>query len=104
MSETAPDNPAAVMYTINAIAAIVRREGQHDYSRSEALPNGAQVASLCGLTVIWDRNSNITLRGRDVDVTMDHMNVSFAKGDENILQAWHRVLAALDNAFIHRAV
>jgi hypothetical protein len=95
-------NHAATMYTINAIAAIVRREGLHDYSRSDIA--GAQVATLCGLTVTWDRNSTITLRGRDVDVTMDRASVAFAKGNHDILQGWHRVLAALDNAFIHRAV
>ena len=94
-------NNAAVMYTINAIAAIVRREGLHDYSRDET--PGCQVATLCGLTVTWDRN-NITLRGRDVDVTMDRLSVNFTKGDATVLQGWHSVLAALDNAFMHRAV
>ncbi|MBU0799581.1 MAG: hypothetical protein KKA05_01120 [Alphaproteobacteria bacterium] len=96
---TNAQNSAAAAYTLNAIAAIVRREGAHDYARGGI---GAEVASLCGVTVSWKRDG-LTLSARDVDVVMQHGAITFARGDIKALQGWHRVLADLDNVFLRRA-
>lgn len=85
---------AAESYTVNAIAAIIRREGVHDYGRGDA-------AALCGLTAVWGVGT-ITLRARDLDVTVEGGDVQFARGDADTLRAWHRVLADLDSAFQRR--
>ena len=97
-----PDNAqncAADAYTINAIAAIVRREGLHNY----AVDAGMQVAALCGVTVTWN-SGIIRLAARDVEAVMDGGAVTFARGNGAALRDWHRVLADLDNVFLRRFV
>ena len=88
-------NSAADAYTVNAIAAIIRREGVHDYGRGDT-------ASLCGVTAVW-KGGSITLRARDMDVTLDRTGVRFVRGDSAALRGWHRVLADLDNVLMRRA-
>lgn len=86
---------AAEAYTVNAIAAIIRREGVHDYGRGDT-------ASLCGVTAVWKAGA-ITLRARDIDVTLDRGGVRFDRGNAVVLRGWHRVLADLDNVLMRRA-
>lgn len=96
---THPENNAAAAYTLNAIAAIVRREGAHDYVRTAA--GTFRTASLCGVTVTW-QDRGLTLSARDVEISMIDGAIDFARGDFTALQGWHRVFADLDNVFLHR--
>lgn len=86
---------AAESYTINAIAAVIRREGVHHYGRGDS-------ASLLGVTAVWSPGV-ITLRARDMDVVAQGGEVRFARGDADTLRAWHRVIADLDNVLLRRA-
>jgi hypothetical protein len=99
MTDNAQNLCAADAYTINAIAAIVRREGQHNY----AVAAGTQVAALCGVTVTWNAGV-IRLAARDVEAVMDSGAVTFTRGNTAALRDWHRVLADLDNVFLRRLV
>lgn len=94
-----PENNAAAAYTLNAIAAIVRREGAHDYLRTAA--GTFRTAALCGVTVTWQDDA-LCLSARDVELAMTDGMVHFTRGDYAVLQAWHRVFADLDNVFLHR--
>lgn len=96
-----PENNAAASYTLNAIAAIIRREGAHDYTRCAA--RSYRTASLCGVTVTW-QDGGMRLSARDVEVSLIEGLVDFTRGDYAALQAWHRVFADLDNVFLHRPV
>jgi hypothetical protein len=86
---------AADAYTVNAIAAIIRREGVHNYGRGDT-------ASLCGVTALW-APGDITLRARDVEVTLGRDGIRFVRGNADALRGWHRVLADLDNVLMRRA-
>ncbi len=88
-------NSAADAYTVNAIAAIIRREGVHNYGCGDT-------ASLCGVTAVWTAGV-ITLRARDMDVTLGRDGVRYDRGDADALRGWHRVLADLDNVLMRRA-
>lgn len=94
-----PENNAAAAYTLNAIAAIVRREGAHDYIRTAA--GTFRTASLCGVTVTW-QDHGLALSARDVELSMLDGAIDFIRGDYAALQGWHRVFADLDNVFLHR--
>lgn len=94
------ESSAAAAYTVNAIAALVRRNGVHDYTRSAAA--GTQAASLCGVAVLWN-GAAITLTARDVQVVMVDGAVTFNRGGLAALQSWHRVLADYDSVFDRRA-
>lgn len=88
-------NSAAAAYTINAIAALVRRNGVHDYTKNAV--NGSQAASLCGVAVTWFATGEITLAARDVHARMEGNAVTFTRGTIELLQVWHKMLADLDS-------
>jgi hypothetical protein len=88
-------NNTADAYTVNAIAAIIRREGVHNYG-------GGDSAALCGVTAVW-KAGTITLRARDMDVTLSVDGVRYDRGGADELRGWHRVLADLDNVLMRRA-
>lgn len=96
---------AADIYTLNAIATIVRREGLHDYLRRADTATETETASLCGVTVLWDRDpARITIKARDLEVAFVNGSLlDYARGTSAILQYWHRVLADLDNVFMRRS-
>lgn len=97
-------NHVQIYALANDIAAVVRREGQHDFAQSSA-------ASLLGLSVVTVDGLLKRLHAADLDIVFDHRVPAndhdgagyaaclFHKGVPSDLASWHRRLGGLNGFF-----
>jgi hypothetical protein len=100
-------NDGQVLAMVNAIAGMVRRNGQHDFKKVSG-GHECSAAHLCGLCVHSNGTELLRIHAADLDIELgetanDSMRsfLRFRRGTPAILQNWHGRLGHL-HAFLSR--
>lgn len=92
---------ASVIDTVDAIADVVQRHGQHDF-RTGTTGRFTRVATLCGLTVYFDGGKVRRIHAHDMDLRCEHetgTSPSFHIGSYTHLGKWYKQILQYDLFF-----